>query len=123
MPFYQNIRTDTKAGKRTLTRLLQLREKLQAEIPRKQLESNLLLATWNIREFDSPAYGPRLEESFYHIAEVISHFDLVAVQEVREDLQALKKLMGLLGGNWQYVITDITEGKQGNGERPNCLLF
>lgn len=123
MPFYQNIRTNTKAGKRTLTRLLQLREKLQTEIPRKQLESNLLLATWNIREFDSPAYGPRVEESFYYIAEVISHFDLVAVQEVREDLQALKKLMGLLGGNWQYVITDITEGKQGNGERPNCLLF
>ncbi|MBO9593350.1 MAG: endonuclease/exonuclease/phosphatase family protein [Niabella sp.] len=117
MPFYHYIQTNTAAGKRTLNRLLALRKKLQAEIPAKQLETNLLLATWNIREFDSPAYGMRLTESFYYIAEIIARFDLVAIQEVRDDLRALKYLLKILGGHWSYVVTDITAGNQGNKER------
>jgi len=84
--------------------------------PRKSLET-LLLATWNIREFDSPAYGARLDESFYYIAEIISRFDLVAVQEVREDLDALNRLLKLLGPWWRFIATDVTEGKPGNRER------
>lgn len=117
MPFYQYIQAGTPAGKRTLQRLLALRQKLKAEVPTKQLESNLLLATWNIREFDSPAYGERLLESFYYIAEIVSHFDIVAIQEVRDDLKALKKLIQILGSHWHYVITDVTAGSQGNKER------
>ena len=117
MPFYQYIQSGTPAGKRTLQRLLALRQKLKEEVPVKQLESNLLLATWNIREFDSPAYGQRLLESFYYIAEIISHFDIVAIQEVRDDLKALDKLVQILGSHWHYVITDVTEGSQGNKER------
>ncbi|MET0242853.1 MAG: endonuclease/exonuclease/phosphatase family protein [Flavitalea sp.] len=117
MPFYQDIKPNTKEGKRTIERLLKLREKLQAEIPIKQLESNLLLASWNIREFDSAAYGPRMKEAMYYIAEIISKFDIIAVQEIREDLAALRKLMSLLGSQWSYIMTDITAGKQGNGER------
>lgn len=117
MPFYQNIDTKTPEGRRTIDRLLKLRQKLKAEIPEKKLESNLLLATWNIREFDSPAYGKRSLEAYHYIAEIISRFDIVAIQEVREDLEALEKLMGILGGYWSYMFTDVTEGKPGNGER------
>ena len=117
MPFYQYIRANTAAGKRTLNRLLALRKKLAAEIPAKQLETNLLLATWNIREFDSSAYGTRLTESFYYIAEIVARFDLVAIQEVREDLSALQYLIKILGSHWNYVVTDVTAGNQGNKER------
>ena len=117
MPFYQNIEASSAAGKRTIERLLLLRKKLQKEIPEKHLESNLLLATWNIREFDTPKYGGRTDESLYYIAEIISKFDIVAVQEVRKDLTTLKKLMGILGAYWEYMFTDVTEGKQGNSER------
>jgi|GEM_PF-153436 len=78
----------------------------------------LRLATWNIREFDSGRYGGRLGESFYYIAEIISHFDLVALQEVREDLRALKRVLNILGEHeWSFLATDVTEGRPGNRER------
>ena len=59
----------------------------------------------------------RLDESIYYIAEIISHFDLVAVQEVREDRQALEEVMDILGPAWEYISTDVTEGDPGNRER------
>lgn len=117
MPFYYKIDSNTTAGKRTAERLLVLREQLNQEVPKRTINDTLLLATWNIREFDSPAYGERLNESFYYIAEVISYFDLVAVQEVREDLNALNKLRDILGLYWKYIVTDVTEGSAGNRER------
>ena len=64
------------------------------------------------------AYGERAEECLYYMAEIISHFDLVAVQEVREDLKALDRLRRILGSRyWKYVVTDVTEGSPGNRER------
>ncbi len=75
------------------------------------------IATWNIREFDSSSYGYRSQESKAYIAEIISHFDLVALQEVRRDLNGLNGVMSLLGPNWDYIATDVTEGASGNKER------
>jgi endonuclease/exonuclease/phosphatase family metal-dependent hydrolase len=118
MPFYQNINTETPQGKRTIERLLKLREKLRKDIPARQMESTLLLATWNIREFGADQkYGKRSDEAMYYIAEIISKFDLVAVQEVHKNLKALDKLMSILGSKWEYMFTDVTEGRQGNNER------
>ena len=51
------------------------------------------------------------------MAEVIDRFDLVAVQEVRDDLDALQRLMRALGRHWNFMCTDVTLGRQGNGER------
>jgi endonuclease/exonuclease/phosphatase family metal-dependent hydrolase len=79
--------------------------------------STLLLGTWNVREFDSTTWGARLPESYAYIAEIVSRFDLVAVQEVREDLHALNRLRSRLGSTWDYVVSDVTEGTAGNGER------
>lgn len=117
MPFYQYINPRTTAGKRTLEHLQLLRESMQEEIPAKTLEGNLLLATWNIREFGTTKYGGRTQEAYYYIAEIVSKFDLIAIQEVREDLAALKALQSILGSHWSYLFTDVTEGSQGNGER------
>ncbi|MCD4674011.1 MAG: endonuclease/exonuclease/phosphatase family protein [Anaerolineaceae bacterium] len=117
MPFYQNIDPKAEHSPHMLERLLALRQQLDREVPTRTQSETLLLATWNIREFDSPAYGERLPEAFYYIAEIIAHFDLVAIQEVRRDLRALKKLCAILGGHWKYLITDITEGSRGNDER------
>ena len=41
----------------------------------------------------------------------------MAVQEVREDLEALNQLRHYLGRWWKYILTDVTEGTPGNGER------
>lgn len=117
MVFYDRIESETEEGRRTAERLLRLREALQREIPERDIAGTLLLATWNIREFDSPTYGDRKDEPLYYIAEIIDHFDLVAVQEVRDNLGALERLMDLLGSWWKYLLTDVTEGKPGNRER------
>ncbi len=117
MVFYDRIDSGTEEGKRTAERLLKLREALEREVPERHIGGSLLLATWNIREFDSPAYGDRSDEPLLYIAEIIDHFDLVAVQEVRDNLKALERLMDLLGSWWKYLLTDVTEGRAGNRER------
>ncbi|MBU1210183.1 MAG: endonuclease/exonuclease/phosphatase family protein [Alphaproteobacteria bacterium] len=111
-------KSDEKAAKRCAERLLKMREAL-GPIRARKSDRTLLVATWNIRDFDSNKFkfGPRLEESFYYIAEIISCFDLVAVQEVNRDLSALEKTMRILGREWDYIVTDATEGSGGNEER------
>lgn len=38
--------------------------------------------------------------SLRHIAEIVSRFDVVALQEVRDDIKSLRHLMRLLGDDW-----------------------
>lgn len=104
--------------RRCADRLLAIRKSL-APLRKRKSESTLLLATWNIRDFDSNkfGYGPRLPETFYYLAEMISCFDLVALQEVNRDLSALERLMRILGPEWDYIVTDATDGPGGNDER------
>ncbi len=116
MMFYSKV-GKTFNPKRTATRLLQLRTALRNSGVPEKCHETLLLATWNIREFDSAAYGQRSLEVMYYIAEICSHFDLIAIQEVREDLHGLKRLNRILGDSWDYLVTDVNEGKPGNRER------
>ena len=120
MPFYYGLKRFGKdSNQRTIDRLLALRKSLQKQIPPRTVRSTLLLATWNIRDFDSNKFkhGPRLPESYYYIAEIMSAFDLIAVQEVNRNLKALERVVDILGPNWDYIATDITEGPSGNQER------
>lgn len=118
MPFYADLeKLSPEKFIHISRRLLNLKNGIEyAGIPPKSF-GKLLLATWNIREFDSSSFGKRLEESMYYIAEIIAHFDLVAIQEVRDDLDGLRRLMKLLGKHWQVVFTDVTQGAEGNKER------
>ena len=61
--------------------------------------------------------APRPREALYYIAENIEHFDIVAMQEVREDLSSLEKVMRILGGHWDYLLTDVVAGRLANFER------
>jgi len=116
VPTYSYLR-DAPNAERVISGLERLRAQLDRDLPDRSLDKTLRLATWNIREFDSPAYGERAEDAFYFIAEIVSRFDLVAIQEVRRDLTALKTLQRHLGWHWKFVVTDTTEGKPGNDER------
>jgi endonuclease/exonuclease/phosphatase family metal-dependent hydrolase len=111
-------RRDAEAAERCAARLLKMRAEL-APVRKRKSDSSLLLATWNIRDFDSNkfGYGPRLPETFFYIAEIISCFDLVAIQEVNRDLSALERVLDILGHEWDYIATDPTEGSGGNQER------
>jgi len=103
---------------RAADRLLKIRKRL-APLRARKKENTLLLATWNIRDFDSNKFGwgKRLPESYYYLAEMISSFDLVSLQEVNENLGPLKRLMSILGREWDWIVTDLTEGTSGNKER------
>ncbi len=122
---YDNDDERTKRWKRrTLDDLLRLRAALrQQNFPNAISRApgpdrrRLRIATWNLREFDTPNYGFRLEEAFYYIAEVISAFDLVALQEVRGDLSAFHRLMRILGPDWSAIMTDADESSAAHNER------
>lgn len=120
MPVYWQLkRWKTADRERAIDHIAALRKHIAASVPRRTAADTLLLATWNVRDFDCNKFGhgPRLAESYYYIAEVIAAFDLVALQEVNEDMRPFEKVMQLLGPSWCYIATDVTEGPSGNGER------
>lgn len=95
-------------------------------VPAKQLDRNLLVGTWNLRAFGGLTDKWLWEEGdeplrdlfdVRCIAEIVSRFDVVAVQEVRGNLTALQTLLAALGPNWGSIMTDVTRGKAGNNER------
>jgi endonuclease/exonuclease/phosphatase family metal-dependent hydrolase len=91
--------------------------------PRRTLTDTVLLATWNIREFATANKGgTRLPESYFYIAELLDRFDIVAVQEVRDDMGALNRVLSLLGSHWKVLVTDTNKESPGNGERM-AILF
>ena len=107
---------------RTIANLAALREQLYEALPAKDAEDHMLLGTWNIRDFGKAdslrkGRGPRLPETHFYIAELISRFDFVAVQEVN-DLPEWARVMRILGPDWDFIATDVTDPELGgNGER------
>jgi len=100
--------------------------RLDAAIPAKQLDRNLLIGTWNIRVFGdvTPKWQSTESDAIMRdlrdvclIAEIVSRFDVVAVQEVRDNLRGLRYLLKRLGPDWGFTLTDVTKGDAGNGER------
>lgn len=106
--------------------LKQLSAALDQALPRKALDCNLLIATWNLRAFgdltekwesdkqDSPQ---RNLHALRCIAEIVSRFDVVAIQEVRDNIKALRHMLKVLGPDWSMLLTDVNCGDAGNGER------
>ncbi len=80
----------------------------------KRTKQNLLVATWNLTNFGAQDRKPR---HFELMAEVIKPFDVVAVQEVADDLTHLDKLLKALGTGWSAIFSDIA----GNDERLGYL--
>lgn len=122
MRYYPILRDfpELKDRLRVIETLQRLRTQLDANVPTKDSEHHLLLGTWNIRDFgkiNRRGYGDRLPETHYYLAEIISRFDIVAVQEVNE-MEEWDRLMYILGPDWDFIATGITDqGLGGNGER------
>ncbi len=95
--------------------LIELRRRIDsAKIPPSKLDESLNLATWNIREFGRKK---RLDASIVYIAEIINQFDLVALVELRDNLGDLRRVMKVLGSDWDVVFSDFIEDDAGNQER------
>ncbi|MFI1507593.1 endonuclease/exonuclease/phosphatase family protein [Streptomyces sp. NPDC020597] len=110
---------------RVAARLSRWEEALDALVPPNP-GTSLRIATWNLRAFSGltkawttpEGASPKRNFADMHlIAAVVRRFDVVAVQEVRGNLRALRHLMKVLGEDWAFILTDVTEGKAGNDER------
>lgn len=106
---------------RVVGNLKRLRAFLDSALQPKDCEQTLLLGTWNIRDFAKSGggrgYGRREPESLFYIAEIISRYDFIALQEINE-LPQFEQLMRLLGPHWRFIATDVTHASLGgNGER------
>jgi len=87
-----------------------LREhKASRGIPEKS-DQSLLLATWNIANLGAQ---DRRDEDYRLIAEIVSWFDVVAIQESREDLVGLRGVQKHLPSHYLASFTDAA----GNNER------
>lgn len=96
-------------------RLLTLRHDLYEEIQKDRRSGSLIIGSWNIRAFDDGI--PRMDESYHYIAEIIDNFDICAIQEVKTDMKPLRRLIKLLGPNWDFFVSDVSTHKGGNNER------
>lgn len=72
--------------------------------------NNLLLATWNIANFGEQ---DRQKEHLQMIAEIISWFDLIAIQETKENSEHFQTVVSLLGKVYKFIFSDTA----GNNER------
>lgn len=128
MPFYTNLRirkSDSAASRKKKQRVAAnirlLRSKLSEHMEQSGVKTDghqsVKIATWNLREFGGGKFGGRDYEPLYYIAEIISNFDIVALQEIRANLLSFNQLMRILGYQWEFIATDVTGGDAGNGER------
>lgn len=102
-----------------------LASQLDRDVPRRS-KDNLLVATWNIREFGGLTDKWHAEQgdtpkrdlhSLACITEIVSRFDIVAIQEVQSDIRALRHLLKLLGSDFTVILTDAVEDDKGDNER------
>ncbi|MGE5691720.1 MAG: endonuclease/exonuclease/phosphatase family protein [Pseudomonadota bacterium] len=115
----------------TLATLSSLAAELDERLPPKVVDRNLLIATWNLANFarvtkrwDSrPNDNPRRNlQDLCCIAEIVSRFDVVALVEVKRNLEAFRLLLQILGPEWGFVVSDTSEGDPGHDERLGYLF-
>ncbi len=70
----------------------------------------LLLATWNVANLGEQKRRPR---DYRLLAEIISWFDIIAIQEVKDDILGLRVLQRYLPSSYEALFSDIG----GNDER------
>ena len=90
------------------------RQKKDRKIPKKAA-GKLLVATWNIANL---GVQDRLDTDYALMAEIIGWFDLVAVQEVNDDLRGIEAIHSKLPARYDLLFSDAS----GNQER-QAFLF
>lgn len=89
--------------------LMNLMDEGAYRVPKRQVDENLLLATWNIQNLSNR----KTVRALQYIADICERFDIIALQEIKSDLRGLAKLQRLLPGNYKILVSDTT----GNYER------
>lgn len=76
----------------------------------KSRPGKLLLASWNIANLGAQG---RTADARKLIAHILQRFDLIAIQEVKEDFRDFTDVLNHMGGSFDYIMTDTA----GNTER------
>ena len=76
--------------------------------------NRLLAATWNLTNFGAQK---RTDDDLALMAEVLGWFDLIAIQEIADDLSQLRTLISHLPESFRLIVSDIG----GNDERAGFL--
>lgn len=79
---------------------------------------SVLLGSFNVRKLG--AVRGRSKRTWEFLARICKQFDLVAIQEVMDDLGGMRLLMELLGPDFEMIVSDKTgafPGEPGLGER------
>ena len=101
--------TKQSSGLSEADELAELRDRIRgAGIPRR-MRNGFRLLTWNIRNFN----GNKEQRAIDIYAEIIKNFDIVAIQEVKDDLGGIEKLQRKLGKGYRFLFSD----PAGNAER------
>ena len=78
----------------------------------KSREDAVIIGSFNIRKLGG--IKKRTDQSWNFLTKTLSQFDLIAVQEVMDDLSGLEHLCSLLGENYAMIVSDITGAKPGS---------
>lgn len=87
------------------------RHQLHRGIP-ERTASNLLLASWNMCNLGDENQT-RHTSDLVLMAEILRPFDLIAIQEIKDNFRPFRDIVHLLGPEYDYLITD----RAGNDER------
>jgi len=99
---------------------LALKKRIEAaKIPPSKLDQTINLSVWNIREFGKVR---RTEPAIHYIAEILGQFDLIAIVELRNNLEDLGRVLRYLGDSWKVVYSDWIDDSGGNKERAAFLF-
>ena len=90
--------------------MAELRKRIrESKVPRRKRKDNLLLLTWNIAHFGDN----KSDEAIAYMAEIMKRFDIIAIQEVKDNLSGIESLQEKLGRNYGFIFSD----PSGNEER------
>ena len=90
-----------------------------------RIYGSLVVASFNIRKLGtlqthSSGTAGRDDRTMQFLADVCRHFDVIAVQEVMNDMTAIRRLRELLGDEYGLIVSDVVgrfPGERGNEER------
>jgi len=91
-------------------------------LPERRNDS-IVIGSFNIRKLG--AVAKRTDQSWEFLKNTLKRFDLIAIQEIMDDLSGLEHLHSLLGDDYGIVISDVTgakPGSSGNAERLGYLF-
>lgn len=77
-------------------------------VPGKE-DGTLMLASWNIANLGEQK---RKDKDLKLIAHLMSRFDLIAVQEIKDNLEHFSKITNHMDGNYDWIVNDTAGNKE-----------